>query len=593
MKDRAVVYRHMFGLSWRVAPAVTVVNIVLIALMSGAVALTAAAQRLLIDGASSGTTTAIVVAAALGVPAHAGTFLMARIQGEVRQDQIVRVARELDLEVLTLAAGIPTLEHLERPDFLDRVTNLRRGTMALAASVWSAASFVGALLSLGASVWLLTGVHPALPLLTAFAVPLLLLTNRGNRHRRLVRDRTGESERHERSLHELCLRPDPAKELRIAGSGPHLSLRASQLWDDTTRQLTRARAVATGYEAIGWLVLLAALGTALAFTLSLYTEGRASIGDVVLLTTLATALSGQIERIVVGFSTVTDAGHVTDHYLWLKEYSKARSMVGRAAPERLVTGISLRGITFSYPGTSTRVLDGIDLDLLAGSTVAFVGLNGAGKTTMIKLLTGLYRPEAGTITADGVPLTDIGPRRWADRCAGVFQDFARLQFLVRENVGVGDLPRLDDTGAIVDAVSRAGARPVVDNLPEGLDAQLGTLFQGVDLSYGQWQKLALARGIMRKRPLLLILDEPTSALDPQAEHELFETFTAQARDAAAHGAVTVIVSHRFSTVNMADHIVVIDGGRVLEQGSHTDLLDADGLYAKLYTAQAHAYANQD
>jgi ATP-binding cassette, subfamily B, bacterial len=159
-------------------------------------------------------------------------------------------------------------------------------------------------------------------------------------------------------------------------------------------------------------------------------------------------------------------------------------------------------------------------------------------------------------------------------------------------VGVGDLERLDDSSAIESAVTRAGADAVVASLPDRLDTQLGLLFQGADLSYGQWQKLALARGVMRRRPLLLVLDEPTSALDPQAEHELFEHFTAQAQDAAkVQGAITVIVSHRFSTVNMADLIVVIESGHIVERGTHAHLLASAGRYAQLYRAQADAYSD--
>ncbi|GIE95464.1 ABC transporter ATP-binding protein [Paractinoplanes rishiriensis] len=583
------VFRHTLALCWRVAPVVTVLNVLLIAVMSGAAVLTAASQRMLIDGAQSGTTGAVVVAAGLGVLAHAGSFLLGRIQGELNQDLTVRVGRELDLEVLTQAASIPTLEHLERPDFLDRVTNLRRGTMPLVRSVWAGAGLIGTTLGLVASAWLLTEIHPALPLLAGFSVPLLILIARGARHRERVRDRTAESDRHERRLHQLCLTPEPAKELRIAGSGPELSRRASRLWEHITGEIVRSRLYAGGLEAIGWVLLFAALGVSLLLVLGLWREGRATVGDVVLLITLITSLSGQIERLVGNYSMMAEGGHVSGHYRWLREHG-ARAAGTRPAPRALSDGIGLRGVSFTYPGTPEAVLDGIDLDLPAGTTTALVGLNGAGKTTLVKLLTGMYRPDTGTVLIDGVPLDDIDPREWARCGGGVFQDFARLEMLARENVGVGDLDRLDDPAAVRDAVDRAGAGAVADGLPEGLDSQLGTQFQGTELSYGQWQKLALARGVMRRRPLLLVLDEPTSALDPQAEHELFVRFTEQAREAAAaHGAITVIVSHRFSTVNMADQIVVVENGRISERGTHAGLLAAGGRYAGLYRSQAAAY----
>ncbi|MER5182406.1 ATP-binding cassette domain-containing protein [Streptomyces sp. NPDC002896] len=585
--------RHMLALSFRAAPVVAVVNIVLILLLAGGTALTALAQRQLVDAAGRHAMTAVLVAALLGVLAHAGSFALAHVQGEVRQDLTVRVARELDHEVLGLTARIPTVEHLERPEFLDRLTALRRGTQALAASVWRAALGAASLLSLVLSVVLLAGIHPALVLLVPCALPTVVLAGRGRAHYRSVLDDCTQHDRLERELHALCLKPEPAKEVRIAGSGPVLDRRARALWDDTSLRLVRARARAVAYEAAGWLVFVAAVIAALAYALHLYARDRASLGDLVLLLSLALALSNQIANVLFNLGSVADAGHVTRHYLWLHTYAETAARAdGRPAPERLEQGIQLRGLTFAYPGADgTPILKDVDLDLPAGSTLGLVGINGAGKSTLVKLLTGMYEPTAGEIRVDGTPLSSLAPASWSARCSGTLQDFAKLEFLARESVGVGDLPRIDDRDAVAGAVERAGARPLVDGLPQGLDTQLGTVFEGADLSHGQWQKLALARGLLRTSPLLLVLDEPTSALDPQAEHELFEQFIAHAREAARErGAITVLVSHRFSTVHMTDRIAVIDGGRVVEYGTHAELLAAGGAYAELYSAQARAYA---
>jgi ATP-binding cassette subfamily B protein len=227
--------------------------------------------------------------------------------------------------------------------------------------------------------------------------------------------------------------------------------------------------------------------------------------------------------------------------------------------------------------------------------IALVGENGAGKTTLVKLLCKLYEPTAGRILVDEAPLARVRADEWRARLAGAFQDFFRFELPAQHSVGLGDLPRLDDERAVVAAVDRAGADDVVARLPAGLETQLGPTWPGgVEVSFGQWQKLALARGFMRDQPLLLVLDEPTAALDAETEHALFERYASAARartprDDAGAGGITILVSHRFSTVRMADLIVVLDGSRVTQVGSHEDLMARGGPYAELYAIQAAAY----
>ena len=221
---------------------------------------------------------------------------------------------------------------------------------------------------------------------------------------------------------------------------------------------------------------------------------------------------------------------------------------------------------------------------------AVVGENGAGKSTLVKLLAKMYEPTAGHIYIDDADLTRLPADRWRDRLAGAFQDFFRFEFRARHTVGVGDVPRLDDQPAVVTAVGRAGADDVVVKLTAGLETQLGPSWPGgVEVSFGQWQKLALARGFMRDAPLLLVLDEPTAALDAETEHALFERYAAAAKTRDDQGRITVLVSHRFSTVRMADLIVVLDGSKVVEVGTHEDLMARRGQYSELYGIQAAAY----
>jgi len=214
----------------------------------------------------------------------------------------------------------------------------------------------------------------------------------------------------------------------------------------------------------------------------------------------------------------------------------------------------------------------------------------------------MYEPSSGSILVDDTPLARVPAAEWRDRLAGAFQDFFRFEFRAGHTVGLGDVPRLDDEPAVVAAVDRAGAGDVVARLASGLDTQLGPTWpSGVELSFGQWQKLALARGFMRDEPLLLVLDEPTAALDAETEHALFERYAAaaartaggtaagRADDIRADGRITLLVSHRFSTVRMADLIVVLDGARVVEVGAHDALVARGGQYAELYAIQAAAY----
>ena len=284
---------------------------------------------------------------------------------------------------------------------------------------------------------------------------------------------------------------------------------------------------------------------------------------------------------------------------WLEDYAAAKAeQADGEVPEMIERGILLEGVSFAYPGTDELVLKEIDLELPAGAVVALVGENGAGKTTLVKLLAKMYEPTAGRILVDGAELGRMPSPDWRARLAGTFQDFFRFEFHAQRTVGLGDEPRVGEREAVETAVARAGAEDVVETLANGLDTQLGPTWpNGVEVSFGQWQKLSLARGFMRDEPLLLVLDEPTAALDAETEHALFERYASAAKGkrdeegsaAADNGRITLLVSHRFSTVRMADLIVVMDGARVVEAGSHEDLMAAEGQYADLYGIQAAAY----
>jgi ATP-binding cassette subfamily B protein len=500
----------------------------------------------------------------------------------------------LDRRLIALVSGVPGLEHHERADYLDEIELLRTNRDTLGSAMEATVQNIAMLSQVVGTVALLGRVHPLLLLLPLFGVPSIVASAWGERMRQRVLDETAEDVRVSHHLFELATTAGPAMELRIFGTGRRVVDRHDAARHATDAPQDRALLKITAVGSLGWLVFAAGFAGALLLVAQRVVDGDASIGDMVLTLTLASQVNNQIMG-AAGMATWLMASLKTvGRYLWLVDYAaQATPKIADPvpAPTQLVDGISFEGVAFRYPQTDIDVLSDVDLHIPAGATVAIVGDNGAGKTTLVKLLCRFYEPTAGRITVDGVDLSRIDIAEWRTRVSAGFQDFARPEVLAREGVGVGDLPFIDDEPVVTGALERAGAASVIDTLPAGLGTQLGKSFSdGVELSGGQWQKLALGRAMMRPGPLLLVLDEPTASLDAETEHLLFERYAGAARRVAAGtGAITVLVSHRFSTVRMADMILVVDGGRVAERGTHEELVGLGGLYAELYELQARAY----
>ncbi|HEU4638754.1 MAG TPA: ABC transporter ATP-binding protein, partial [Candidatus Binatia bacterium] len=247
-------------------------------------------------------------------------------------------------------------------------------------------------------------------------------------------------------------------------------------------------------------------------------------------------------------------------------------------------GIEFRDIGFRYPDSKEWALRGVNLIIRPGEKIALVGHNGAGKTTLIKLLARLYDPSEGSILIDGIDIRDLDPLELQQRIGVIFQDFVRYHLPVRENIGFGQIDAMDDVERIAAAARKSGAQAVVEELPEGYETMLGRWFHdGHELSLGQWQKVALARAFMRDAEIL-VLDEPTASVDARAEYEIFQNFKA-----LTEGKMAILISHRFSTVRMADRIAVIQEGRIAELGTHDELLSRAGTYAELFSMQAEGY----
>ena len=501
----------------------------------------------------------------------------------------------LDTHIMELTAGIPGLEHHERPEYLDEVELIRneRGYLANPFNPisWTIASIVQGASTLA----LLAGVHPVLALLPLFGAGTAWATAHGEQRLVQLIDRQAEGNRVLRHHYELATLPASAKEVRIFGLADELLTRRRDLFRSLERERLGLAVQRVTVSTVAWLVFAAGYVAALAFTVRAATRGDATVGDAVLVLTIGSQLDQQLAELGENVAWFVRTHRAVRRLRWFTDYAdRSHAELDpdepAAAPDRLTDGIRIEGVAFSYPGTDVTVLERVDLHLPAGGTVAIVGENGAGKTTLVKLLCRLYEPSAGRILIDGVDIRSIPIPQWRRRIAAGFQDFAMFQLLARETVGLGDTS-VEGDDFVLAALAAAAAPDIVEELPGRLDTQLGREFDGgVELSLGQWQKLALGRAMMRTEPLLLILDEPTASLDAPTEHRLFERFHGAARAAARErGAITILISHRFSTVRMADLILVVDGGRIAEAGNHHDLVAAGGLYAELYQLQARAY----
>jgi ATP-binding cassette subfamily B protein len=528
-------------------------------------------------------------AVALGISAVATWFLRilsTRVQRRFRD----KVTIALEAHVARLQASIPTIAHQERPAYLDRLSVLRNQVFVLDHMYMSLFSTCGWILRLGVTVALLMSIHPALILLAAFALPTVLTSTWRPAVERAAHERGAPHSRLARHLFATATTAPPGKEVRVLGIGRLLATERRRAWERWYGPVSAARWGSALWHTLAWAIFGSAYVGAVIFVSSVR---HAPAGDVLLVLAAGSRLSAYIG------ATIGEIGFLRGIWMdgsrrlaWLEDYVAAQAAsADLPVPARLSQGIRFEHVSFAYPGTERLVLENVNLELPAGAVVALVGENGAGKTTLVKLLAKLYEPSSGRIWIDGTDLARMPAHEWRTRLSGAFQDFFRFEFKVRHSIGIGDVTRMEEELAVKTAVERAGAGDVIDRLAIGLETQLGATWpQGVEVSFGQWQKIALARGFMRDHPLLLVLDEPTAALDAETEHALFERYATAARGSHQdNGCITLLVSHRFSTVRMADLIVVLDGAHVAEFGTHEELLARGGPYAELYGIQAAAY----
>jgi ATP-binding cassette, subfamily B, bacterial len=504
-----------------------------------------------------------------------------------------RIAVYRTRRMIELVSGVPTLEHLERPDYLAQVEQLNSGRRQLASAPRQILSNVSYAARIIALLVLLGSVSPWLLLLPVTAAPPMIADRLAKKITKRSEDAMASDRRLAGLIFDLSAAPQAAGELRSYGLAPRLKSLHASLISALDRRAGREARKVLGVQSAGWLLYAAGLMAAIAFVAIRASDGALSLGTVLMTVSLIRRSRAQLASAASGSAGMISTLATTDRLLWLEDHHAAAVAAAgtNPAPDRLRSAITVRDLSFTYPGTERAVLSSLSLTFPAGATVAIVGENGSGKTTLVKLLLGLYQPTSGAILIDGVPLTSISHDSWRERCTAAFQDFARFSLPAVESVGIADLPELSSEPLALAALDRAGAAGLPAQLPDGLSTFVGGPYTGGhNLSGGQWQKLALGRAMRAPDPLLVVLDEPTASLDAHAEQALFDRYTeAAAGYAATSGTITLLVSHRFATVRMADLIVYLEEGHATEAGTHAELLAAGGRYAELFTLQASSY----
>jgi ATP-binding cassette subfamily B protein len=597
--------RRALGLVWRSSPPLTMAFAALALVGSLLGPTIALAGKRIVDAVVAGSRDDTVhwVLVELGLVVAQATI--SRGGGLVRGILGSRLGNDINIAILERAQRLE-LRHFEDPEFYDRLTRARREASSRPLSLVSETfSLVQSILTLaGYAVLLLQFSAWVVLVLMLATIPATIAEMKFSKQGFRMRNWRSPDARRLNYLEYILANDKHAKEMKLFGLGPLFLGRYKELADrfhgEDSRLMVR-RTVVTYFLS---LLATAAFYSAYAVMAVLAALGRLTLGNMTMYVLAFRSGQQSFQSILSGI------GSIYEHNLYMSNLfsyldadldqalepkaapAEATALVpaarpeGRPEPAPGERGIRLVAVSFRYPGQSKWVLRDVDLFIPEGQSVAIVGQNGAGKTTLIKLLTRLYRPTKGHIFLDGKDLEEWDPGALLGRFGVVFQDFNQYQLKFRENVGVGAVDHLEDEARIVRAAEQGGAAPVLAGLAEGIETPLGRWFEkGAELSGGQWQKIALARGFMRDSADILVLDEPTAALDAEAEHAVFERFQQLTQDRT-----TIIISHRFPTVRMADRILVIEDGVIGEDGTHAELVAASRTYARLYRLQAQGYA---
>jgi ATP-binding cassette subfamily B protein len=517
----------------------------------------------------------------------AGYFTRLRLQEEIQN--------EVERQFIDVAGTTPTLEIHERPGRSDKAAMVRGARGDIGAAFDRLLWLAGAALALIASAVLMASVVPVLAVLPLFAVPAVLATQAADKKRGQAVRRATPRTRLAGHLFTLATMAAPGRETRLFGLAGELRRRHREEWDSGGRDIARTDRRARVPVALAWLFFVLAYAAAIVLMVRAGLAGDASLGLIVAAVAVTSQITGQVQTLLTLTFWTLESLRAARAFLDVVEdgvVERAATVLantGPAAPvpARLDGGIKVEGLSFHYWNRDQPSLNDVTLELPAGAVVALVGENGAGKSTLVKMLSGLYRPSAGRILVDGTDLARFAPDDWRARITAAFQDPVQIEMSLKDTVGLGWLEHRDDPERILEALRTAGGGKLLASLPEGLETRLGRKsWDGKGLSGGQWQTVANARAAMRQAPLLRVLDEPSASLDARAEEWLFQQYAGLSR---ADGGVTVLVTHRLTTARAADLIVVLDGGRVVEAGTHDALSQAGGLYAELFRLQARYF----
>jgi ATP-binding cassette subfamily B protein/ATP-binding cassette subfamily C protein len=482
------------------------------------------------------------------------------------------------------------LRHFEDPDVYDKMQNARREASSRPLSLVAQLFGIGqGLVTLAALSGLLLRLSPwSVAVIVAASIPAFLAEAKLSAESFKLWTWRAPEGRKLNYLEWVLTRDSHVKEVKLFDLGPLVLGRYRALFAKFFSE-DRRLAVRRMWNGLGFgLVSLAAFYGMYALMASRAAAGAISLGDLTLYIVVFRQGQQSVQSVLTAIGGMyEDALFMTNLFAFLhlpSSEGRVRQVVA-PPPRGRPAAIALEGVSFRYPGRDEWALRDVTLTLPPGEKLGLVGENGAGKSTLVKLLLRLYDPTEGSIRYGGVDLRDLDPRDLRDRIGAVFQDFVRYQFSAGENIGLGLPGHLADRARIEAAARRAGVAATIEALPSGYDTPLGSWFDaGQELSAGQWQKLAVARAFVREEAELLILDEPTASIDAEAEHELFERFRELAAERTA-----IVISHRFSTVRMADRIAVLHGGRLEELGTHRELVARGGRYAHLFNLQAQGY----